>query len=114
MSTYAIGHIVNQVCKKLSNDQIYLNIGCWKGFTLVSGMVDTNCKVIGVDNFSQFKGPKNEFYKNFENYQNKEKHFFTMRTIKFFLKNSKRKMRESAFIIMMGSTHTKINMKILI
>ena len=48
MSTYAIGHIVNQICRKLSDDQIYLNIGCWKGFTLVSGMIDTNCKVIGV------------------------------------------------------------------
>ena len=39
MSTYAIGHIVNQICRKLSDDQIYLNIGCWKGFTLVSGMI---------------------------------------------------------------------------
>ena len=54
MSTYAIGHIVNQICRKLSDDQIYLNIGCWKGFTLVSGMIDTNCKVIGVDNFARY------------------------------------------------------------
>ena len=64
MSTYAIGHIVNQLCKRLSENQIYLNIGCWKGFTLVSGMIDTNCKVIGVDNFSQFEGPKKDFYSN--------------------------------------------------
>ena len=97
MSTYAIGHIVNQVCKKLSNDQIYLNIGCWKGFTLVSGMVDTNCKVIGVDNFSQFKGPKNEFYKNFENYQNKERHFFYDEDYKVFFKKFEKKNERISF-----------------
>ena len=70
MSTYAIGHLVNQICQSLSDNQIYLNIGCWKGFTLISGMIDTSCKVIGVDNFSQFDGPKNEFYSNFSKYQN--------------------------------------------
>ena len=32
MSTYAMGHIINQVSKNLSSDQLYLNIGCWKGF----------------------------------------------------------------------------------
>ena len=38
MSTYAVGHLVNQICQQLSEKQIYLNIGCWKGFTLISGM----------------------------------------------------------------------------
>ena len=86
MSTYAIGHIVNQLCKKLSENQIYLNIGCWKGFTLVSGMIDTNCKVIGVDNFSQFEGPKKEFYANFDKYKNAEKHSFYDEDYKIFFK----------------------------
>ena len=54
MSTYAMGHIINQVSKNLSSDQLYLNIGCWKGFSLIAGMIDTSCKVIGVDDFSQF------------------------------------------------------------
>ena len=72
MSTYAIGHLVNQICSRLSKDQTYLNIGCWKGFTLISGMIDTSCKVIGVDNFSQFCGPKKEFFLNFNKYQNKK------------------------------------------
>ena len=83
--------------QKLSNDQIYLNIGCWKGFTLVSGMIDTNCKVIGVDNFSQFKGPKNEFYKNFENYQNKERHFFYDEDYKVFFKKFEKKNERISF-----------------
>ena len=94
MSTYAIGHLVNQICKSLTKDQIYLNIGCWKGFTLVSGMIDTTCKVIGVDNFSQFDGPKNEFYFNFKKYQNEHKHFFFDEDYKFFFKNFEKKIKK--------------------
>ena len=75
MSTYAIGYLINRICKNLSKNQIYLNIGCWKGFSLVAGMINTQCKVIGVDNFSQFTGPKNDFIKNFEN-SKKSNHFF--------------------------------------
>ena len=67
MSTYAIGYLINRICKNLSDNQVYLNIGCWKGFSLVAGMINTKCKVIGVDNFSQFTGPKNDFIKNFTN-----------------------------------------------
>lgn len=97
MSTYAIGHLVNQICQRLSDNQIYLNIGCWKGFTLISGMIDTSCKVIGVDNFSQFEGPKNEFYFNFEKYQNKEKHFFYNEDYKVFFKNFEKKNEKISF-----------------
>ena len=75
MSTYAIGYLINRICKNLSKNQVYLNIGCWKGFSLVAGMINTQCKVIGVDNFSQFTGPKNDFIKNFEN-SKKSNHFF--------------------------------------
>ena len=75
MSTYAIGYLINRICKNLSKNQVYLNIGCWKGFSLVAGMINTECKVIGVDNFSQFTGPKNDFLKNFEN-SKKNNHFF--------------------------------------
>ena len=75
MSTYAIGYLINRICKNLSKNQAYLNIGCWKGFSLVAGMINTECKVIGVDNFSQFTGPKNDFLKNFEN-SKKDNHFF--------------------------------------
>ncbi len=97
MSTYAIGHLVNQICKHLNENQIYLNIGCWKGFTLISGMIETSCKVIGVDNFSQFHGPKNEFYSNFNKYQNKQKHFFYDEDYKTFFKNFEKKNERVSF-----------------
>jgi len=75
MSTYAIGYIINRICKNLSKNQLYLNIGCWKGFSLVAGMINTKCKVIGIDNFSQFNGPKDIFFKNFKKLK-KPNHFF--------------------------------------
>ena len=84
MSTYAIGYLINRICKNLSKNQVYLNIGCWKGFSLVAGMINTKCKVIGVDNFSQFTGPKNDFIKNFEN-SKKSNHFFLSKIMKNIL-----------------------------
>ena len=71
MSTYAVGHLVNQICQQLSEQQIYLNIGCWKGFTLISGMIDTSCKVIGVDNLNEYYDPylKESRLKQLSNYK---------------------------------------------
>jgi len=97
MSTYAIGHVVNQICKRLSKNQIYLNIGCWKGFTLIAGMIDTSCKVIGIDNFSEFDGPKNEFYMNFNKYRKKDTHFFYEEDYKFFFKNFEKTNQKIGF-----------------
>ena len=37
------------------------------GSHLSEKLADLGHKVIGIDNFSQFTGPKNEFLKNFEN-----------------------------------------------
>ena len=84
MSTYAIGYLINRICKNLSKNQVYLNIGCWKGFSLVAGMINTDCKVIGVDNFSQFTGPKNDFLMNFENSKKKNHFFFEQDYEKYF------------------------------
>ena len=75
MSTYAIGYLINRMCKNLSKNQVYLNIGVWKGFSLIAGMINTQCKVIGIDNFSQFNGPKDIFFKNFKKLK-KPNHFF--------------------------------------
>jgi len=76
MSTYAIGHVINKICQKLNNDENYVNIGVWKGFSLIAGMLNTNCSVYGNDNFSQFDGPKEEFTKKFNLLKSKDKHFF--------------------------------------
>ena len=90
MSTYAIGHVINKICQKLNNDENYVNIGVWKGFSLIAGMLNTNCSVYGNDNFSQFDGPKEEFTKKFNLLKNEEKHFFYECDYKnFFIKYEK-------------------------
>ena len=97
MSTYAMGHLINQVCKNLSSNQLYLNIGCWKGFSLISGMIDTSCEVIGVDDFSQFGGPREEFLKNFNKYQKENLHEFYEEDYKIFFKNFEKKNKKIDF-----------------
>ena len=57
---------------KLNNEN-YINIGVWKGFSLIAGMINTNCSVYGVDNFSEFNGPRNELIKNFDLLKNDKK-----------------------------------------
>ena len=90
MSTYAIGYVINRICKKLNKNQLYLNIGVWKGFSLVSGMINTACEVIGIDNFSQFDGPREKFLENFNKYK-KDHHFFFEENYINFFKNFEKK-----------------------
>ena len=97
MSTYAIGHLINQICCNLSSDQTYLNIGCWKGFSLVAGMIGTSCQVIGVDNFSEFNGPKKEFYENFNKYRKQKFHKFYENDYKMFFEEFKKKDKKIDF-----------------
>ena len=84
MSTYAIGYVINRICKNLSRDQLFLNIGVWKGFSLISGMINTQCEVIGIDNFSQFDGPKEIFIKNFNKYKREQHKFYEEDYLNFF------------------------------
>ena len=53
MATIATFYLINSICKSIKNGS-YLNIGVWKGFSLFSGMLGTDCEVIGVDNFGEF------------------------------------------------------------
>ena len=87
MSTWAIGYIINKICQKLTNNENYINIGVWKGFSLIAGMINTNCSVYGVDNFSEFNGPRNELIKNFDLLKNDKKHFFYDCDYKDFFKS---------------------------
>ena len=76
MSTFAIGYIINKICQNLKNDENYVNIGVWKGFSLIAGMINSDCNIYGVDDFSQFGGPKEEFIKNFNPLKDEKKTFF--------------------------------------
>jgi len=90
MSKISIGFIINQICKNLDNKGVYLNIGVWRGFSMLAGMLNTKCEVYGVDNFSfnyeegdsllnnttEESNTRKYFYKHFNMYQDRDKHFF--------------------------------------
>ena len=74
-STLAISLLINRICKSI-NDKVYLNIGVLYGFSLFSGMINTKCHVIGIDNFCEAnESIKKSFFKNFEMYQNHNHQF---------------------------------------
>lgn len=90
MSQISIGFLINQICKNLKDEDVYLNIGVWRGFSMFAGMFNTKCRVYGVDNFSfdyedgnsSLKNLEEEskarkyFFKNFDKIKNVNKHFF--------------------------------------
>lgn len=50
-------------------DARYLEIGTWKGSSVCSAMYNNNAKVVCIDNWSEFNGPKDEFLINFEKFK---------------------------------------------
>jgi len=106
MSKISIGFIVNQICKNLKSEDVYLNIGVWRGFTMFAGMINTECEVYGVDNFSfnynegnnslnnivEEKKARKYFFDHLKKFQDEKKHFFfDMDYKKFFTLWEKRK-----------------------
>lgn len=70
MSTFPIAALIGVILQHLPPGQIYLNIGVWHGFTLFAGMLlapEVPC--VGVDNFSEFGGPRDVFFQNWERFQ---------------------------------------------
>ena len=70
MSTLALAAIINRAVAQMPEDQAYLNIGVWNGYSFLAGMLGNSHKrCIGVDNFSQFGGPEDDFRRRFEKYR---------------------------------------------
>ena len=92
MATFSTFYLINTICKNINNGT-YLNIGLWNGFSLFSGMINTNCEVIGVDNFSEFDGSNSEklFFKKFNNIKRNNHHFLNMDALDY-LKTCEKKI----------------------
>ena len=50
-------------------DARYLEIGTWKGSSVCCAMYKNKAKVICIDNWTEFGGPKEEFLNNFEKFK---------------------------------------------
>jgi hypothetical protein len=85
MSTFAFGSIINRIVSNLQPGTSYVNIGVWNGFTFLSGSIGNPDKIcIGVDNFSQFGGPKKDFLKRFNYFKSSVHSFYDMDYQEYF------------------------------
>ena len=91
MGTPAIGLMINNICRTFDQNQIFLNIGAYRGFSTVSGMINTSCEVHSVDNFSEFDGPEEILLRNFNTFK-KSNHFFHKMDYLKFLENWNKKI----------------------
>lgn len=68
MSGKKTRHFYNNVCSM--KDARYLEIGVWKGSSLCSAMSNNNDLIcLGIDNWSEFDGPKDKFMVNYDKYK---------------------------------------------
>ena len=104
MSTLTNALLINKLCESIGKKN-YVNIGCWEGFSLISGMINTSCNVYGVDNFSQFNGPSKKFYKNFNKFK-KENHFFFEMDYKDFFSNHWKKENKKIDLYFYDGNHS--------
>lgn len=79
MSTYAIGVLINKAVEQMPIDQTFVNVGVWHGFTLLAGMFNNPDKLcVGIDNFSEFGGPRQEFRQRFMAAKSEKHSFYDM------------------------------------
>ena len=67
MSTMAIAAVLNKAVTAMPAGQAFVNVGVWNGFTLLAGMAgNPEADCVGIDDFSQFGGPREAFMGRFE------------------------------------------------
>lgn len=67
MSTFAVAALINHAVAALPEGEAYVNVGVWHGFTLLAGMAgQPHTRCVGIDDFSQFGGPRERFLERFD------------------------------------------------
>ena len=85
MSTFAIGAMINRAVTQMDPGHAFVNVGVWHGFTLLAGMAgNADRRCIGVDNFSEFGGPREEFLARFNQARSPHHEFHDMDYQRYF------------------------------
>jgi hypothetical protein len=74
MSGTKTRHFYNNLLN--TEDARYLEIGTWKGSSVCSAMCGNKAKVVCIDNWSEFGGPKSEFLANFKKFKGNNEAYF--------------------------------------
>ncbi|MFN8608467.1 MAG: glycosyltransferase [Vulcanimicrobiota bacterium] len=79
MSTVAVAAVLQKLVQEMPDDQVFVNVGVWHGFSFLASLLDNPDKrCVGVDNFSQFGGPKDEFLERFQRLRGQRHSFYEM------------------------------------
>jgi Glycosyl transferase family 2/Methyltransferase domain len=85
MSTFGIGAIVHQAVARMPADHAFVNVGVWNGFTLLCGLAgNPDSRGVGIDNFSQFGGPRDDFLARFESRRSPRHEFHDLDYTEYF------------------------------
>jgi len=68
MSGRAYRNLLNRLVSSIEPAR-YLEIGSWRGSTVISALFGNTCKALCIDNWSQFDEPKYEFRQNLQHCQ---------------------------------------------
>lgn len=77
MSTLAIGCILSDLVEGMPPGSVYLNVGVWNGFSFFAPLVGGR-ECIGIDDFSQFGGPREAFLSRYEQIRTGKSTFLEM------------------------------------
>ena len=85
MSTFAIGAMINRGVFEMPDNCSFVNVGVWHGFSLLSGIIgNPDKKCVGIDNFSEFGGPREAFLERFNRYKSMNHCFYEMDYEEYF------------------------------
>ena len=85
MSRLANAAVLNTAVREMDPAYAFVNVGVWNGFTFLAAMAGNGEKAcLGVDNFSEFGGPKQEFLERFVGRRTPSHRFFDRDYVDFF------------------------------
>lgn len=107
MSGIKTRHLYNNLCSL--DDANYLEIGTYKGSSFVSAIYKNNVKALAIDNWSEFEGPKIEFFQNVEKYCGNQKYNFIEKDSFEVTNEDLKKYLSSVDIYMYDGCHEEIS-----
>lgn len=85
MGRLAFAGILNTIVRRMEPEHAFVNVGVWHGFSLLAAMAGNDEKVcVGVDNFSEFGGPRDEFLRRFLDRRSPRHRFYNQDYEDFF------------------------------
>ena len=107
MSGIKTRHLYNNLCS-LENAN-YLEVGTYKGSSFVSALYQNKINALAIDNWSEFNGPKSEFFKNMETYCPNHQYNFIEKDSFQITENDLKRHMNSVDIYMYDGCHEEIS-----